>query len=121
MSKILYLTSEIEKKLESMSNELLIKTVTLYKNYNYDIEIRDKAIEILKERGINIESIIIKKSQKQIPTNLIILAILIFITLGLSVYLHFKPNYILKGVEFLLFGILLLIGYWGKHKHERRN
>lgn len=109
------LTPDIEKKLEVMSDELLIKTVTYYQKYNYDVSVKNKASEILKKRGVSIESAeVVNSPSKHILNYLRWIALLLFLIIGLTIYMQFYPNKILSLFRFLLIGIFLIIIYWEK-------
>ena len=49
--------TNIFEKLNKYDNQKLTDIVKNYKQYNYDIEIRNTAIEILRERGISEEDL----------------------------------------------------------------
>lgn len=109
--KEIMLNSEIEKKLERMDDDLLLKTMLFYKDYNYELKIKKKAEEILKSRGISVESV--QFGYSEIPKiNIFLYALLlffIFLLIGLIIYLQYNPSRILSWITMLLLGLILLI------------
>lgn len=108
--KEIMLSSEIEKKLERMDDDLLLKTMLFYKDFNYELKIKKKAEEILKSRGISVESV--QFGYSEIPKiNIFLYGLLLFLILlliGLIIYLQYNPSHILSWITMLLLGLILL-------------
>lgn len=106
------LTPEIETKLENMSTDLLCKTVIDYEKYKYDIDVRNKAEQILNNRGyfLEVEKITesnpIKKSTKFFYYFLLLMSATGFI------YFQYFPSYILSYLSFILTAVILLYRYY---------
>lgn len=108
--KEIMLSSEIEKKLERMDDDLLLKTMLFYKDFNYELKIKKKAEEILKSRGISIESV--QFGYSEIPKiNIFLYGLLLFFILlliGFIIYLQYDPSHILSWITMFLLGLILL-------------
>ena len=108
--KEIMLTPEIEGNLERMNDDLLLKTMLFYKDFNYELKIKKKAQEILKSRGISIESVQFGYSEIT-KINIFLYGLLLFFILlliGVIIYLQYNPSLILSWITMLLLGLILL-------------
>ena len=102
--KEIMLTPEIEGNLERMNDDLLLKTMLFYKDFNYELKIKKKAQEILKSRGISIESVQFGYSEIT-KINIFLYGLLLFFILlliGVIIYLQYNPSLILSWITMLL-------------------
>ena len=108
--KEIMLTPEIEGNLERMNDDLLLKTMLFYKDFNYELKIKKKAQEILKSRGISIESVQFGYSEIT-KINIFLYGLLLFFILlliGVIIYLQYNPSLILSWITMLLLGLIIL-------------
>lgn len=115
-SKNIMLTPEIEKKLENMSIDLLFKTVVYYEKYKYDISVRNKAEEILKRRGVLIETKIEEINPAEKSIKILVYSLGLLLAIGL-VYLKYNIPPFYYPLFSILSATIWLLSYYINKKH----
>ena len=116
--KQIQLSPEIETKLERMSTDSLLETTIFYKDYNYEIGVKRKAAQILRKRGVEVESATVRENGTAKNADLIYLFICIglLVSIGVYFYIQFDPSRNLYSIYLLSVGLILIIAYLMKQK-----
>ncbi len=117
-TNVIMLTLAIENKLYNMSNDLLIKTVTDYKKYKYDISIKNKAEEILNKRGVYIEENIVEEVKPPLKLKIISFTLRVFLIVGAIIFYVNIPRKTMYYISFYLFPTYYILSYYiNKNKY----